>query len=96
MICLSIALDAQRIKAGVVWMFHAQINEVSSRANLPFGLKTSPLKNSLNLNFKRRVTLFACCLALMNQNAALGVFEEQVEILNPSPFAINNDLIAPN
>ena len=96
MIHLSIALNSQGKKAGVMRMLHGQINEVPSHANLTFSLKSSPLKNSLDLNLERRVTLFAGGLASISQNATLGVFQEQVKIADSTPFAINKDLVAAN
>src|ERR1039458_4172902 len=96
MICFSIAFNSQRKTAGVLRSLHSQVNEVASHANLTFRLKPCPLKNSLNLNFKRRVALFAGCLTLVNQNAALGVFEKQMKIADALLLAIKKNLIAPN
>src|ERR1022692_3998444 len=96
MICFSIALDSKRKTAGVLRGLHSQVNEVASHANLTFGLKPSPLKNRLNLNFKRRIALFAGCLTLVNQNAALGIFEKQMKITDALLLAIKKNLIAAN
>jgi len=96
MIRFSIALDSQRKKAGAMRMFHAQINEVTSHANLTFDFKTGPTKNGFDLNLERRVALFAGGLASVNENTALRIFEEQMKVADSLSFAINEDLFAPN
>ena len=52
MICFSIALNSQRKKAGVIWMLHSQVDEITRRANLAFGFKPGLLNYRFNLYFK--------------------------------------------
>lgn len=52
MICLPIALNSQRKKAGVMWMLYGQVDEITGHANLAFGLEPGLLKYRFNLYFK--------------------------------------------
>src|SRR5436190_1825517 len=93
MIRIAVTLNSKRKKASVMRMLHAQINKVSSDANLPLNLKSGSAKNCFDLNLERRVALFASCLASFVQDARFGVLQKQVKIAHSLPLCIGNYLV---
>src|SRR5262245_11056923 len=85
MISVAVALDSESEQTRVVWMFYAQVDEVTGDSNLPLGLKPCPAKDGFNLNLKRRVALFAAHFSPFDENAALGVFKKQVKVADSLP-----------